>query len=157
MKKIVVFLLGIAACFPVMAAPTRLYADVDTAAMNRWVESIMRTLSVPERIGQLFVAGVETKMTDANRATIKEYIEHCHVGGLLFFAIAAGVILVRHFTDDTIKDEEDVTKYLGLNTLAAIPLEHSEDTKKATKKPQQPPKRQIPAKSSVSSGRRAAK
>ena len=80
------------------------------------------------------------------------------VGGLLFFAIAAGVILVRHFTDDTIKDEEDVTKYLGLNTLAAIPLEHSEDTKKVTKKHQQPPKRQIPAKNnSAVSGRRAAK
>ncbi len=86
MKKVVVFLLGIAVCFPVTAVPTRLYAGADTAAMNRWVESVMRTLSVPERIGQLFVAGVETKMTDANRATIKEYIEHCHVGGLLFFA-----------------------------------------------------------------------
>ena len=47
MKKIVVFLFCIAACFPVTAAPTRLYAGVDTAAMNRWVESVMRTLSVP--------------------------------------------------------------------------------------------------------------
>ena len=54
---------------------------------------------------------------------------NCAVGGLLCFVIAAGVILVRHFMDDTIKDAEDVTTYLGLNTLAAIPLEHGANTK----------------------------
>lgn len=47
------------------------------------------------------------------------------VGGLLFLALAAGVVLVRHFLDDTVKDEDDVSRYLGLNTLAAIPVERS--------------------------------
>lgn len=51
---------------------------------------------------------------------------NCLVGGLAFLVLAAGVVLVQHFMDDTIKDEDDVQRYLGLNTLAAIPLDHSQ-------------------------------
>ncbi len=50
---------------------------------------------------------------------------NCLVGGLVFFAIAAGIILMRHFMDDTIKNEDDVDRYLNLNTLAAIPIERN--------------------------------
>ena len=49
---------------------------------------------------------------------------NCLVGGLIFFVIAAAAILISHFMDDSIKDEDDVKRYLGLETLAAIPLEH---------------------------------
>lgn len=44
------------------------------------------------------------------------------IGGLFGFILAAGVIIVRHLMDDTIHSAEDVEKYLGLNTLAAIPI-----------------------------------
>lgn len=47
------------------------------------------------------------------------------IGGLLGLLVAAAVVLCRHYMDDTIKTEEDVTKYLGIHTLAAIPLEHT--------------------------------
>jgi capsular polysaccharide biosynthesis protein len=47
------------------------------------------------------------------------------IGALLGLIAAAAVVLLQHFMDDTIKNEEDVRKYLGLNTLAAVPLEHS--------------------------------
>ena len=80
---------------------------------------------------------------------------NCAVGGLVFFAVLAGIILVRHFMDDTIKDEEDVAKYLGLDTLAAIPLEHSGDAKKKSK--QKPVKRTSPADSRKAAGRRVSK
>ncbi len=43
------------------------------------------------------------------------------VGGLAGFAIAAAVIILLYFMDDTIKNEEDVRKYLGINVLAALP------------------------------------
>jgi capsular polysaccharide biosynthesis protein len=46
------------------------------------------------------------------------------IGALLGLVAAAAVVLLQHFMDDTIKNEEDVRKYLGLNTLAAVPLEH---------------------------------
>lgn len=83
------------------------------------------------------------------------------VGGLICFVLAAGVILVRHFMDDTIKDEEDVVKYLGLDVLAAIPLEHTGDSKmarKAEKKAKTPPKRAAAsADNSGSAGRRVSR
>lgn len=45
------------------------------------------------------------------------------LGALVGAILAIGVIVVRYLLDDTIKDEDDVKKYLQLNTLAAIPLE----------------------------------
>ena len=45
------------------------------------------------------------------------------MGGLLGAVAAAAVIILLHLMDDTIKNEEDVRKYLQLNTLASIPLE----------------------------------
>ena len=47
------------------------------------------------------------------------------VGGLLGLVLVASFVLLQHFMDDTIKSEEDVRKYLELNTLASVPLEHS--------------------------------
>ncbi len=80
------------------------------------------------------------------------------VGGLLFFVVAAGVILLGHFMDDTIKDEEDVKKYLGLDVLAAIPLEHTGDNKKAQKANKRAQKRvTISVDSSGGAGRRVSR
>ena len=45
------------------------------------------------------------------------------IGGALGVLLVSAVIILLHLLDDTIKNEEDVKKYLGLNTLAAIPLE----------------------------------
>lgn len=53
------------------------------------------------------------------------------IGGLLGVFLAAGVVILLYLLDDTIKSEEDVKKYLGLNTLAAIPYEKK--TKKSGK------------------------
>lgn len=56
------------------------------------------------------------------------------VGGLLgCFAICA-IILIRHLMDDTIKSSEDVEKYLGLSTLALIPMREDETVSKKKKK-----------------------
>lgn len=45
------------------------------------------------------------------------------VGGLLGAILAIAVLVLRHLMDDTIKTEEDVKKYLGLNTLASLPVD----------------------------------
>ena len=45
------------------------------------------------------------------------------IGGALGVLLVSAVIILLHLLDDTIKNEEDVKKYLGQNTLAAIPLE----------------------------------
>ena len=45
------------------------------------------------------------------------------LGALLGAVLAAGLIIVLYLMDDTIKDEDDVKKYLQVNTLAALPME----------------------------------
>lgn len=45
------------------------------------------------------------------------------MGALLGAVLAMGMIILLELMDDTIKTEEDVKKYLQMNTLAAFPLE----------------------------------
>ena len=45
------------------------------------------------------------------------------MGGLVGACLAMGVILLLYLMNDTIQTEEDVRKYLKLNTVAAVPLE----------------------------------
>ena len=80
------FVLLLATALPARAVTSRLHRGVDAAAMNAWVDSVMAQLSVPERIGQLFVVGSDTKMTDPVRRKLKQTLEHCHAGGVLFSA-----------------------------------------------------------------------
>lgn len=56
------------------------------------------------------------------------------LGGMLGFLLLAGFVIVRFLMDDTIKTEEDVTRHLQLNTLAAIPLEKGEAPAKKRKR-----------------------
>lgn len=45
------------------------------------------------------------------------------VGCVLAAFLVILVITVRFILDDTVKDEEDIRKYLGISTLASIPVE----------------------------------
>ena len=48
------------------------------------------------------------------------------LGGLVLLLAFMGIYLLLYLLDDTIKTEEDVQKYLGMNTLAVIPLQEGE-------------------------------
>lgn len=52
-------------------------------------------------------------------------VKNTAIGALLGLLGAAGIIVVVYMLDDAIKTEEDVTRYLHLNTLASIPVEGS--------------------------------
>lgn len=56
------------------------------------------------------------------------------IGGILGLLIAVAVIIIRMMMDDTIKDKNDVEKYLGLTTLAAIPMNMSGEDKKSRRR-----------------------
>jgi len=47
------------------------------------------------------------------------------IGGVIGIFLASGIIIMLHLLDDTIKSSEDIEKYLGLTTLALIPIESS--------------------------------
>ena len=44
------------------------------------------------------------------------------LGALVLAVIAILIIVIKYLSDDTIKDEDDVRKYLELDTLASFPL-----------------------------------
>lgn len=50
------------------------------------------------------------------------------LGVMVGICLCAGIILLRFLLDDTIKTSEDVEKYLGLSTLAMIPIMEDEVT-----------------------------
>lgn len=54
------------------------------------------------------------------------------LGGMLGVLIVAAITVIAYLTNDTIKTAEDVERYLGLSTLAIIPLNEGE--KKSRKK-----------------------
>ncbi|MCM1345441.1 MAG: Wzz/FepE/Etk N-terminal domain-containing protein [Muribaculaceae bacterium] len=57
------------------------------------------------------------------------------IGGFAGCFLLCALILVQYLMDDTIKSSEDVEKYLGLSTLALIPVaEDAADAKKKKKK-----------------------
>lgn len=56
------------------------------------------------------------------------------IGGLLGVLCVCAVILIRYLLDDTVKSSEDVEKYLGLSTLALIPVAEDEHSGKKKKK-----------------------
>lgn len=48
------------------------------------------------------------------------------LGGVLGVALVVFILIIRYILDDNIKSQEDVEKYLQLNTLALIPLGEEE-------------------------------
>ena len=54
------------------------------------------------------------------------------IGALLGFVLMAAAIVIQYLMNDTILKEEDIEKYLGINTLAQLPL--VKGSKKRTKK-----------------------
>lgn len=52
------------------------------------------------------------------------------IGALLGVFLCAMIVVIRFLMDDTIKTSEDIERYLGLSTLAMIPIIGQEDKRK---------------------------
>ncbi len=61
----------------------------------------------------------------ASRPSSPSKTKNTALGGILGMLIVIGFILVRYYSDMSLRSEEDVTKYLGLATLAEFPYEKS--------------------------------
>lgn len=56
----------------------------DDLRCRQWVDSVMATMSLKERIGQLFVYTIAPTMDAPNRALLRKVVEEYKIGGLLF-------------------------------------------------------------------------
>ena len=58
------------------------------------------------------------------------------IGGIIGVLLVSAIVIIQYLMDDTIKTSDDVEKYLGLSTLALIPVavEETENKKKKRRK-----------------------
>ncbi|MDO4546006.1 MAG: Wzz/FepE/Etk N-terminal domain-containing protein [Bacillota bacterium] len=66
----------------------------------------------------------------ANQPIKPEKTKNIAIGFLLGMFLSALIIIVVHVLNDKLKDQEDVERYLALNTLASIPYEQEKKPKK---------------------------
>ena len=84
---------------------TTLYEKADNEKMQRWVDSVYKTMTPDERVGQLFMPIVEPSSGWKNR--IAGYIRQQKVGGLLY-------------SKGTLAQQADVTNYA--QSISRVPL-----------------------------------
>ena len=81
-----------------------------------------------EAVNVVEEANLPTKIVEPSK---KKYTL---IGFLIGVVITIAVLIIRYYLDDSIKTSEDVERYLGMTTLATIPMfEGSESTKKSKK------------------------
>jgi len=56
------------------------------------------------------------------------------IGGILGILLAAAFVIIRFLLNDTIRSSEDIERYLGISTLALIPIEEDLNDKQNLKK-----------------------
>lgn len=81
-----------------------------------------------EAVNVVEEANLPTKIVEPSK---KKYTL---IGFLIGVVITIAVLIIRYYLDDSIKTSEDVERYLGMTTLATIPMfEGTESTKKSKK------------------------
>jgi capsular polysaccharide biosynthesis protein len=83
-------------------------------------ETISETMKVeePSFYSEAVVASGQSSPNNRRNALL---------GALVGLVLSVGIVIVLHIIDDTIKNSEDVERFLGINTLAAIPEEGGTD------------------------------
>jgi len=79
----------------------------DSIAQDRWVDSIMRTMNIDQKIGQLFMVAAYSNKDAAHEKFIMNLITKHHIGALIFFQ------------DQAVKQVELTNKY---QSLSKVPL-----------------------------------
>ena len=89
-----------------------LYRNADQAKMNAWVDSVYSTLTMEERIGQLFMVIANNHNTEANKKLINRYIEEQKIGGILF---SKGTIATQATLTNYAQKRSKTPLFIGLD------------------------------------------
>lgn len=85
--------------------PTNFYNKVDKQIMSTWVDSVYRTMTVEEKVGQLFMPVVE--LNERGKTQVATYIQNQKIGGILF-------------SKGTLSSQAEITRYA--QQISRIPL-----------------------------------
>lgn len=87
-----------------------------------------------ERVASVMMTDKPSKVEDA---VVPQYPvspnvkKNVMMGGMFGIVVMAGILVVLYLMDDRIKSEEDIERYLGLTTLASIPISRGEKKHKS--------------------------
>lgn len=87
-----------------------------------------------ERVASVMMTDKPSKVEDA---VVPQYPvspnvkKNVMMGGMFGIVVMAGILVVMYLMDDRIKSEEDIERYLGLTTLASIPISRGEKKHKS--------------------------
>ena len=84
MKKIILLLLLTLISSNIVAQRLDPLRTIDFEAQNVWVDSIMNTMSIDEKIGQLYMVQAYSNLDQKHEDFITEMISKYHVGNLVF-------------------------------------------------------------------------
>ena len=84
MKRLLFILSLVGSVLCANAAPTPINERLQSADCRHWVDSVFSTLSLKERIGQLFVYTIAPQQDKQNLELLRKVVEDYKVGGLLF-------------------------------------------------------------------------
>ena len=93
--------------------------------------------SASNHIGNVMDIDAVNVVESANMPTKKagpSYLKWTIIAGMLGVLFVCAMVLIKYLLDDTIKSNDDVERYLGLSTLALVPLTTEETDKKKSKK-----------------------
>ena len=71
-------------CLPGFAQNNDPLRSGDPLDQNKWVDSVYTSMSLEEKVGQLFMVSIWSKNKDTEAPKIKKLIEENHIGGLIF-------------------------------------------------------------------------
>lgn len=83
MKKFILFCFLISGIL-LQAQNTNPLQTLDSLAQTKWVDSVLQSMTVEQKIGQLFMVQAYSNKDDAHQKTIEEMIEKYQVGNLIF-------------------------------------------------------------------------
>ncbi|PIQ47597.1 MAG: glycosyl hydrolase [Cytophagales bacterium CG12_big_fil_rev_8_21_14_0_65_40_12] len=85
MLKKVTYTFSLLLLLSCIAHGQKIYHKSDTLSQNAWVDSVFKTMSPKERLGQLFMVAAYSNRDETHFAEIDELITKYNVGGLIFF------------------------------------------------------------------------
>ena len=114
---------------------TTLSKDYEQLVTSRYViEGVIKQLNLDETYESL-VEKVSATNTDDTRIIANlptspvspSVPKWTLIGAVIGIIIAVAVVVIQHLLDDSIKSSEDIEKYLGISTLALIPMNQAEE------------------------------
>lgn len=102
-------------------------ADISNALANSLCDQVATIMQTDKPT----IAEKATAPDQPSAPSMSKNVVLAALAGLL---LSVALVILNFVRDDTIKTQEDVEKYLQLNTLASIPLEYAEESKSRFRK-----------------------